>query len=494
MTFDQLLLENQTQQATIRTLREEIELLKDQLTWFQRQIFGQKTERFIPSEGQLAFDLGVAVVQPPVKEIPVSYTKRSVGKPTPHGRETIPAHLPRQKIIIKPDFDTTGMVKIGEKISEELHYKAPEFFVKQSIREIWSKELDNGECEIKCAELPARCIDKGKAGASLVAQTIVTKCVDHNPLYRFGQQIERYCDMKIPYSTIEGWFIKGTFWLESLSDRLHEIVKSSGYMQMDETTLRVMIHPTNGKSHLGYMILCHSPPRKIVTFHYRYTRNQTIVRELIGENYQGVIQTDGLDIYKFLSSQEGVVHAGCWAHGRRGFDESLGNDKQRAVSMLDKCKFLFAVEAHAKEQALGTNERLALRMEKSAPIVTDIKQWLDDNLTQVTPKSPIGKAIAYMLGRWNEMTAFLKDGRIEISDNGVENRVRPFAVGRKNFMFAGSENGARRLAVAYTVLGTCLLHGINPFEYLSDVLERIPARKANNIDDLLPMNWKPAQK
>jgi len=488
---------NKRLENDVTMLRDENVFLKERIDWFERQIFGQKRERFVPVNGQTELAFGLSQQAPVVTEQVINYTRTTVSKPpTPHGREELPAHLPRVKEYVKPDYDTTGMEKISEKITETLEYKPPVFFVKQLIREVHVQKADDNGTErtVMCSELPPRCIEKGKAGASVVAQAIVTKCVDHNPLYRFQDQIKRNCGLDIPYSTLSGWFMKGLFWLEPLAKRQHEILLTSGYIQTDETTIRVMIKPTEGKSHQGYMHLCLSPELPAVSFHYFNTRNQQHVQELLGPRYRGIVQSDGLKIYDVLNSTEGIEHGGCGAHARRGFMEAEGSDRKRAHQILDKWKELFAIEALARDQAMDANQRLAQRIEKSQPIMNDIKTWLNENISQVTPASLIGKAIAYMLNRWDELTLFLRNGRIELSTNLIENRVRPFVLGRKNFLFCQSEESAQALAAAYTIMGTCKLLGINQFDYLCDVLDKIPDRKANDIDDLLPANWKLSRK
>jgi len=160
--------------------------------------------------------------------------------------------------------------------------------------------------------------------------------------------------------------------------------------------------------------------------------------------------------------------------------------------MLDKYKDLFAIEAFARENNLSPEKRLQLRLEKSKPLIDEMKLWLDKAVLEVPPKSLIGKAIAYMLNRWKALTVFLNDGRVELSNNLVENRFRKLALGRRNWLFTKSEEGARNLTAIYSILGTCELNGINPYDYLCDLLEKLPARNSNDIDDLLPMNWKPS--
>lgn len=480
-----------TLKQDINVLRDENQHLKDRIAWFEKQIFGQKTERYIPADEQTELPLDVSKQDVEVTQETISYTRTKIKKTTPHGRDDIPAHLPRIIKNIEPDFDTTGYVKITDKITEELHYKPAEFYVLRFIRPVLKKVIDN-EPFIFTPELPPRCIDKGKAGSSLVAQLLVTKCVDHNPLYRFAEQVKRYCDYDIPYSSLNGWFSQGAFWLNSLVPALQDKILKSSYFQIDESTIKVMIEPTKGKSHLGYMVQMLAPEQNIVTFHYMKTRNQKNIKELIPVSYSGWIQSDGLNLYDFLDYSDLIIHVNCHSHSRRGFKDALGNDEVRARCMLDMYKILFSIEATARENNLPAEQRLLLRIEKSRPVIDEMKAWLDKAVLEVPPKSLIGKAIGYMLSRWKALTVFLNDGRIELSNNLVENRFRKLALGRRNWMFTKSENGASNLAAIYSILGTCELNGINPFDYLCDVLEKLPARKSNNIDDLLPMNWKPS--
>jgi transposase len=484
-------MEIDTLKKDIRLLSDENRDLKDRIAWFERQIFGQKTERYIHNDQQEELPLDVTKTEVEVKTETVTYERTTVKKnPPPEKEDGFPAHLPRVNKVIEPDFDTSGYVKLTDKITEELHYKPAEFYVLRIIRPVLKKVVD-GEVVISTPELPPRCIDKGKAGSSLVAQLLVTKCVDHNPLYRFQEQIKRYCNLDIPYSTLNGWFAQGAFWLESLIPAMQKSIYESGYFQMDETTIRVMIEPTAGKSHLGYMVQMLSPELKIVTFHYMETRNQKNIKELIPQTYKGTIHTDGLNIYDFLDFWDGIIHTNCHSHSRRGFKDALDNDPVRARWMLDRYKALFEIEHIAKRENLSAQQRLQLRLEMSQPIIEEMKDWLDTTVLEVTPKSLIGKAIGYTLSRWKGLTRFLENGIIELSTNLVENGFRKMALGKRNYMFTKSEQGARNLATIYSVLGTCYLHGINPFDYLCVALEKLPARNSNDITDLLPMNWKP---
>jgi transposase len=465
--------------------------LKSRIAWFERQIFGQKTERFISDGTQAELDLGIGSNdKKSLAEQTFTVTRKSPdANKTPHGRDELPAHLPRERVLIQPDFDTTGMEKIGEKITEELHYTPPVFKALQLVREVFATVID-GERTVVCTKMPLRCIDKGKAGPSVVAHVIVEKCVDHIPLHRTVGRIKRVCGMELAESTVNNWFERGTFWLEALANEISKRIYGYGYIQMDESTLKVMIQPTKGKSTTGHMWVTHAPEAKMVHFHYDKSRSTKVARQLIPPDYGGILQTDGYEAYGWFDKIDLATHAGCNAHSRRKFDTALSNDKARASHALGFFKQLFAVEALAREQNLCAGERLALRREQSAPVMAELREWCMLEIRNVNPGSLIGKAITYTINQWDRLERFLHDGRIEISNNLIENLIRPLALGRKNWMFAGSEEGARRLAIIYSILATCRLNDVNPYDYLCHVLEELPKRSANDIEDLLPMNWK----
>jgi transposase len=488
--IDLILTDNQNLQESNRILKSELEDAKEQLAYLRRQIYGQKRERFIPPENQTSMDLGEGGDDVPVEMEEISYSRRKKKKKTPHGREDIPDHIPRHDIHIEPDFDTTGMEKLTDKITEQLEYKEPEFYVTRIFRPVYVEVVD-GVRKIHCPPLPPLCIDKGKAGPTLVARIMVAKGEDHTPIYRQQKQIKRDCGMDVPLSSMDNWFARGCKWISIIAGRLDQILLQCGYIQMDESPLKVMIKPTNGKSTRGYMWSRYGPEPGIAVFHYDRRWSAAVAEELIGPDYQGILQTDGLKAYEALGSRECIVHAGCHGHARRGFEKSLHNDKKLSKHVLKIYRKLFAIEDEALVQDMTPAERLELRKEKSVPIMNDYKEWLDTEIQKVLPKSLIGKAILYVLGRWKELTRFLEDGRIEFSNNWIENLFRLLALGRRNWLFSASENGARNLASLYTILLTCKLHQVNSFKYLSDVLKKLPARvEGDNIDDLLPMNWK----
>lgn len=490
--IERILTDNKHLRENNGVLKSENECLKEQLAEMRRMIFGQKRERFIPDENQTLLDLGIDGNEIPDETEDISYNRRKKKKQTPHGREEIPAHFPRHDVHIKPDFDTTGMQKLPDRITEQLEYKAPEFHVTRYIRPVYVEVVD-GERKFHCPQLPPLCIDKGKAGPTMVARIMVAKGEDHMPIYRQQKQIRRDCGMEIPLSSLESWYAKGCHWMDRIAKRLDQLLLKCSYLQMDESPLKVMIKPTNGKSSRGYMWSRYGPEVGIAIFHYDRRWSAAVAEELIGPDYQGILQTDGLKAYDSLGNRKTIIHAGCHGHARRGFERSLKNDKKRAKHVLKIYRRLFAIEDEALKLNMSPAKRLELRQRKSAPIMDEYKEWLDTEILnpKVLPKNKIGIAILYVLNRWNELTRFLEDGRIEFSNNWIENLFRLLALGRRNYLFAGSENGARRLASLYTILLTCKLNGVNSFKYLGDVLKELPLREEDaDIDDLLPMNWK----
>ena len=471
-------------------LKEENADLRHQLEWLKRQVFGQKTERYIPAdESQTSLELGVAEKVFAEKTETVTYERKKPQNQTPHGREEIPAHLPRKEIVIMPTEDVSAMERIGEKVTEQLEYTPPEYFVNKYVRPVYAGDV-NGERTVVCGELPKLCNEKGKYGASIIAHTVVSKFEDHTPIYRLQKIIARDSGVVIPETSLDVFPELAAFWLEPIAQKCAERVMKSGYAQMDESTLKVMIQPTNGKSSIGQMWVRNAPELRTVVFNFDLHRSGAVAKSLL-DGYQGILQTDGLGAYDQFTKCEDIVHAGCHAHARRGFNESKSSDHARAIHALNLYHKLFALEVEAKSVAMPPGDRLKLRQEKSVPIIAEFKLWLDAEVRNVRPKSPIGKAILYCLNRWYELTRFLEDGRIEISNNLVENCIRPLAIGRKNWMFAGSPDAAGRMAILFTIISTCKQLRINSFQYLSHALSEIPGRMNHDIDDLLPWNWKP---
>jgi len=415
----------------------------------------------------------------------ISYKRKKVtAKPAPHGRHELPAHLPRHDLVIEPAEDTAGLAKIGEEITEELDYQPGSLFVNRYIRPKYARADGSG---IIISPLPSRPIEKGIAGPGLLAHLAISKYLDHLPLYRQRQQFKRQ-GVDLSDSTLGDW-IKATCELVMPLYNLHkeEILKRS-YLMADETPIRVLDGKRKGQTHTGYFWVYYDPLNKEALFDYRQNRSREGPNRMLA-GFRGYLQVDGYNGYDETGRRDGVTLLGCMAHARRYFEKALPNDKKRATWMLEKIRLLYMIERFAGNQQLTFEERLVLRRENALPVMTEMRAWLDHEKLQVLPKSLMGKAIGYMSTFWERLMLYLEDGRFEIDNNLVENAIRPVAIGRKNYLFAGSHNGAQRAAILYSLISTAKLYGHDPYVYLKDVISRIADHPHKRLQEFLPVNW-----
>jgi hypothetical protein len=256
----------------------------------------------------------------------------------------------------------------------------------------------------------------------------------------------------------------------------------------DETPIPVLTEDKPGATHKGYIWVYYDPLRRMVLFDYRKSRSREGPNEIL-KDFKGKLQTDGYEAYTIFEKQNGITLLACMAHARRKFKEASDNDKIRAEHMLGLMQDLYAIERKAREEDMSYEERYALRQEESLTILKEMENWMKENIIQVLPKSAIGKAIAYTLKLWHRLIRYAEDGKCEIDNNLIENAIRPVALGRKNYLFAGSHEGAERAALVYTFMGCCKMNQVEPFAWLSDTLSRLPDMKISKIGELLPTNW-----
>jgi transposase len=483
-------------------LQQAFELLKHQLAELQRLIHGPKSERFVASDipGQMSLDLDVQEVAVEQKEQAVAAHKRKQTKPvkiTPHGRSPLPESLRRERVVLEPSEDTSDMKCIGEEITEVLEYKAAEFYVLQYVRPKYVKvqraaQQDEEEAApIIIASLPSRPIEKGIPGIALLAYLLISKFVDHLPLYRLSKIFERQ-GVKIADSTLVDWLKASADLLVPLHEALERLILQSRYLQMDETRIQVLDSELKGKSHRGYFWVCYAPVQKLALFQYDPRRSANLPDRLL-DGFEGSLQTDGYAVYEKYGKRPQVTLCGCIAHARREFEALQKTHTEQVAHILTQFQHLYAVERQAREKQLSQDQRLALRQELSRPIFDQLHQHLTQQLLNpdLTPKNIFRTAINYSLERWEKLEQFLLDGKIEIDNNLVENTIRPVALGRKNYLFAGNHDAAQRIAMIYSFMACCKMNNINPQEWLQDVLFRIQDHPINKIDDLLPNNWKP---
>jgi transposase len=397
----------------------------------------------------------------------------------------LPAHLPRKEIVIMPEIDVTGLKKIGQEVTEELEYKPGQFYVNRYIRPKYALPEDEG---VVIGSLPSRIIEKGIAGPGLVTQVLIAKYVDHLPLYRQLQQFKR-SDIEIAKSTICGFVKTGCEILVPLYRLQREQILGTNYLMVDETPIRVLDPEKPGTTHQGYYWVYYEPIGRNIFFDYQKSRSHEGPADIL-KKFQGHLQTDGYTAYDVITRKDGVIGLGCMAHARRNLVEAQENDKERCEWMLSTLQKLYRIEEYARKSNLSYDQRYHLRQKEAVPVLEEINQWLKKESVLVLPRSTIGKAIGYMLNQWPRLKVYVTDGRLEIDNNLVENAIRPVALGRKNYLFAGSHGGAARAAIIYTFVANAKSHDIEPFTYLRDVLARISDYPYNQLSDLLASRYK----
>jgi transposase len=478
--------------AEVSRSHEEIAEKKALIAYLQRMVYGQKREKFItPPEGQLPLPFEIddqaqkqiqELVAAKKQEIEEKEQQPKERKPHP-GRNQLPKHLEIKETIIEPEGDLSEMVHVGDEVSQELEYQPAKYYIHRIIRRKYAPK--SGEGSFMTATLPDRVIDKGIPGAGVIAQAIIDKYIDHLPVYR---QIGRFArdGIEISEATLHHWVKRGAQKLEILYDYLWEQQLRCGYLQVDETTIKVLQSEKKKKAHLGYYWVYHDPIGKTAMFRYESGRAGAFpVKQLA--SFKGYLQTDGYAGYNQLAKKEQITHLSCWAHVRREFEKALQNDKNRAEIALTLIQSLYAIEKQGRE--LHVNERKELRLEKSLPIINAFFKWVAGELYKTLPKSQIGKALAYAKDRYDSLMAYLYDGNLIIDNNLVENAIRPVALGRKNYLFAKTHESAQRAAIIYTFMAICKKHQVNPFNWLKSTLLKIDSTSIQKLDTLLPQNF-----
>ncbi len=485
-------------------IQRENERLKFENANLKRLIFNSKTERFVakamaPNQGSLfAENTDNSEEEKPTATEEISYQRKKRNK-NHTGRNKIPDHLPTREVIIEPEEDITGMKKIGEEITETLEY-TPASLVKKITRRPKYITADNSQIII--GNLPNRPIEKGIAEASLLAHIFIQKFIDHLPFYRQRQIFKRNYEWDLPSSTINDWFISCCTLLRPLYNllvkKMLEDNAPRSYLQADESPIKVLDSeksadrkggkgsPKKG-THQGYQWIYRNPLKGIVVFQYRKGRGSNGPKEMLA-GYQGYLQTDGYIVYDKIAKAGKFELVGCWAHARRKFFDALKFDKERSEFVLEKIKTIYLHEKECKD--FVAEERKKYRLEKVAPLMHELHTWAEEEQYKATPKSPISKAIGYFLNQWPKLSRVLQAGELEIDNNKIENKIRPLALGRKNYLFAGNHQAGQNIAMMYSFFATCKEHNINPYDWLKNVLEELPDTKITDLEKLLPQNWK----
>lgn len=464
---------------------QQIQQLTARLTELERLLYGDKRESTPKSDAsQSNEDQNTDSQQeedtkdkPKRKSRRSSQNRRSVGDKW--------EHLDRVEEIITPSVDISQMHKVGEERTEILSYQPCKVYIRVLIR---PKYVDKDE-GFHIADLPSLPITKGNADARLLSHIISSKYIDHLPIHRIVKRFERH-GASISDTTTCDWIKRSADLLHPIYQAIKSEVLSSDYIQADETPIKVLHQNKDkkGKSHRGYYWVYYHPLTHSALFEYQQGRGKEYPAETLAD-FQGYLQTDGYKGYLQFKEKEGVRLFGCAAHQRRKFFQALNNDAIRASHALEVYQQLYQIEDKLTQQNASFEERKNIRKQEAIPIIEAFHKWLEQQQKEVLPKSSIGKAVDYALNQIKEWKVYVEDGRLQIDNNWIENSIRPIAIGRKNYLFAGSHQAAQRAAVIYTIIASCIKNKLNPEEYITQMLETLPEHPINRVDELIPSQW-----
>lgn len=483
-----------TKDEQIEIFKEENDILREALRLARAQRFASQSEKLPSNQSELFNEVEVlAAVEEKVVEadiIEIQAHKRNRSK-----REPLPAHLPREEVVIDlPENekicakDGTTLKEIGTEVSEQLDIIPAQIKVIRTIRKKYVCPCCE-DANIKTAPLPERILPKSNATAGLLAYIATSKYVDALPMYRQEKIFKRY-GIDIPRNTMCRWMIELTDKLTPLYNMMEEDLLLSDYVCCDETKVQVLNEDGKDAQDMSYMWVRtrHGPGiNPIVLFDYDPTRKKEVPNELL-KGFKGFLQADGYAAYDNICSGTGVTRVGCMAHVRRKFFDVHKASKKKGGSanfVLQLIQKLYKIEEEIKEKSI--EERKQTRLEKSILILTEIKSWLDANQEKYPPTGLMGKAVTYATNQWQYAINYLKDGRIAIDNNFTENRIRPFAIGRKNWLFSDSVAGAKASAMIYSILQSARANGLEPYAYMRTLLTELPlCQSADQIEKLLP--------
>ena len=495
-------------------------LLRERIHQLKHQLFGRKSEKlsiYDDSEQSCLFDSAevtqASVPEPKIVEeirIPAHNRKK-------RGRKRLRADLPRVEVVhdIAESEKQCGcgseLSRIGEDVSEQLEMIPARFWVVRHIRPKYAckscegVESNEGESTVKIAPVPVQLLPKTISTSGLLSHIFVSKFCDSLPFYRQEQQFKRF-GFELSRATMCNWTIKVAEKCNRLVELLRQEILSGPLINIDETTVQVLREPGRRVDSKSYMwVMRGGPPGKAgLLYHYVENRSGSVASNLLG-TYQGCVQTDGYSAYDFLDHQDGIVHMGCWAHVRRKFldvlkTSGIKNVKRvknklkglgKAGEALQTIRDLYAIEKEVRKQALTPEQVREERRLKAKPILDDFEIWLKEIAPATPPNSRLGKALNYALRQWHRLIRYLDDGVVGMDNNLAENAIRPFVVGRKNWLFFDQPEGAKAGAILYSLIETAKTNGFEPYQYFCYLFDKLPLVEADDDEKLktfLPMS------
>jgi transposase len=478
----------------LKQSRRENELLRQKIDLLIRRVFGSSSEKLNKAQLELLLQLSESTPLPSEETPPTvaASPKSSCRQRTLR----LPENLPVVEEVIEPEPVKQKPQEwrcIGEEVSEQLDYEPGRFLKRRTIRKKYVHRLDLNRAPL-IAPLPERLLDRSLPAPGLLAQILVGKYCDHLPLYRQEQIFAQRHKLNLPRQTLARWVELSADWLRPIYEHIRTGVLADGYVQVDETPLEYL-EPGNGKTKQGYLWTVNRPEGEVF-YCWHTSRAAACLEEIMPADFAGIMQSDGYSAYRaFTDRRQGIELAGCWAHVRRKFYEALEQSPKVAGWLLRQIQNLYRIEADLREHRAGPRLRQATRASQSRPIVERLQRALIrlKSNGRYLPQSLLGQALDYTLGQWPTLEVFLKDGRIEIDNNLVENAIRPTAIGKKNWLFIGDADAGQRSAIIYTVIENCRRRGLDPFTYLRDVLTRLPNMTNRQIPEVTPAAWNKRQ-
>ena len=464
-----------------------IKELEGQLHWFKRQAFGQKSEKLISPQNTDLFGK-----EPPTEPETekVTYTRKKPVKG--HGRNEFPEHLEVKEVTIDvPEEEKTcpccGKQKkcIGDERTKKYEAVPASVYIQETIRLKYACPECPEEGVVQ-ANMPPQVIPGGNCGTSLINHVIISKYLNHQPFERQSQDFKRQ-GIPIATSTMGDWKKKFCKVMDAIYGHMKNEIKSSRWIHTDDTSVPVQIKRKKGKAHKGYFWVYIGEDTNVI-FDYTHSRSGKGPKDFL-EGYSGYLHADAFPGYDKLFEKGTIKECACWSHGRRKFFDAYEAGDKRAKRVLELCGRLFFIERHMKEKKFSLNKIKSVRNRVGRLITAQIKKWMDENDMDILPKSDLGGAISYMRKNWDAFHTYMEEGFLSMHNNLSERQIRKVVLGRSNWIFCGSEHGARQSALIYSLTCTCRLLEIDPYEYFNDVLVKILI-PGMDMAELTPIQWK----